>query len=375
MTKILFVSNTANFQKFNLPFMRWCKMQGWQVDYASPADEPVTECDHFYDIEMPRNPIKIMRVIKSINLLKKYLTENQYDIIHCHTPVASVVTRIAAYKLQNQGKVRVIYTAHGFHFFKGASLLNWVLYYPIEKILSKWTDVLVLINDEDYQRAVQKKFSAKFITKIDGVGVNLHKFSPIANIEMKGLMRKDYGFSQKDFIIVYIAEFIHRKNHKFLLETIPELKKRIPELKVLLVGKGSLLEKSKKISSRSKLETTVYFMGYRKDINNICNISDLYVTTSLQEGLPISVIEAMATGLPVVASNIRGQSDVIVNQRNGYVYNLNSSKEFIDHVVYLYSSKNLREQIAKNNLEDVQKYSINIAIQKMAEIYKDCLLR
>lgn len=181
MTKILYVSNTANFQKFNLPFMRWCKEQGWLVDYASPADEPVTECNHFYDIEMPRSPLKFFRILKSIKELKKILNENQYDILHCHTPVGSVVARLAAKSLRKKGKIKVIYTAHGFHFYKGAPLLNWILYYPVEKILSNWTDILILINEEDYELAVKKHFKAKNIVKIDGVGVNLEKFKPLGD--------------------------------------------------------------------------------------------------------------------------------------------------------------------------------------------------
>lgn len=181
MTKILYVSNTANFQKFNLPFMRWCKEQGWIVDYASPADESVTECNHFYDIEMPRSPLKFFRILKSIKELKKILNENQYDILHCHTPVGSVVARLAAKSLRKKGKIKVIYTAHGFHFYKGAPLLNWILYYPVEKILSNWTDILILINEEDYELAVKKHFKAKNIVKIDGVGVNLEKFKPLGD--------------------------------------------------------------------------------------------------------------------------------------------------------------------------------------------------
>lgn len=182
MTKILYVSNTANFQKFNLPFMRWCKEQGWLVDYASPADEPVTECNHFYDIEMPRSPLKLHKIIIAVKLLKKILEENQYDILHCHTPVGSVVARLAAKKLQKQGKLKLIYTAHGFHFFKGAPLLNWMVYYPVEKYLSKWTDVLILINEEDFQLAINKHFKSKKIVKIDGVGVNLDKFKPLEEV-------------------------------------------------------------------------------------------------------------------------------------------------------------------------------------------------
>lgn len=177
MPKILFVSNTANFQKFNLPFMRDLRDKGWQVDYASPADEPVTECDNFVNLDMPRSPLHVLKILKAIKVLRRHLEKSGYDIIHCHTPVGSVVARLAARRLWRQKKVKVIYTAHGFHFYKGASLLNWLVYYPIEKHLAKFTDVLITINEEDYQLA-RRKFRAKEIVKMDGVGVDLGKFAP-----------------------------------------------------------------------------------------------------------------------------------------------------------------------------------------------------
>ncbi len=178
MPKILFVSNTANFQKFNLPFMRDLRAKGWQVDYASPADEPVTECDSFINLGMPRSPLHVLKILKAIKILRRHLEKSGYDIIHCHTPVGSVVARLAAKKLRRQKKVKVIYTAHGFHFYKGAPLLNWLVYYPVEKILSRYTDVLITINEEDY-RLAERRFHAGEILKIDGVGVDLKEFTPL----------------------------------------------------------------------------------------------------------------------------------------------------------------------------------------------------
>jgi glycosyltransferase EpsD len=150
MPKILFVSNTANFSKFNRPFMRWFKQQGWQVDYVSAGEETVLDCDKQYAICMTRTPFDL-RNIKAYKELKKILLNN-YDIIHCHTPMGGVLTRLAARK----SKAKIIYTSHGFHFYKGSPLLNWVIYYQVEKFLLKYTDCLVTINQEDYYLASQK---------------------------------------------------------------------------------------------------------------------------------------------------------------------------------------------------------------------------
>lgn len=151
--KILFISNTANFSKFNLPYMRWFHEQGWQVDYASAGEEDVQECDRQYKINIARSPFYVIKNLEALGQLKKILAENNYDILHCHTPMGGVIGRLAARKLRREHKIKVIYTAHGFHFYKGAPLLNWILYYPMEKWLSHCTDVIVTINEEDYERA------------------------------------------------------------------------------------------------------------------------------------------------------------------------------------------------------------------------------
>ncbi|WP_052296147.1 glycosyltransferase [Treponema brennaborense] len=150
--KVLFLSNTANFSKFNLPYMRWFREQGWQVDYVSSGEESVADCDNQYTIAIARSPFSPAN-LKAYRQLKKLLAENRYDILHCHTPMGGVIGRLAAKKLWKEHKIKVIYTAHGFHFYKGAPLINWLLYYPMEKYLARCTDVIVTINEEDYEKA------------------------------------------------------------------------------------------------------------------------------------------------------------------------------------------------------------------------------
>ncbi len=152
MKKVLFLSNTANFSKFNRPYMRWFKAKGWQVDYCSAGEEEVADCDNQFAISIARSPFSLKN-IRAYHEVKKILLENQYDILHCHTPMGGVIGRLAAKKLWQKGKIKVIYTAHGFHFYKGAPLLNWLLYCPVEKWLSHYTDVIVTINEEDYEKA------------------------------------------------------------------------------------------------------------------------------------------------------------------------------------------------------------------------------
>lgn len=152
MNKILFLSNTANFSKFNRPFMQWFKEQGWQVDYCSAGEEKVIDCDNQFSINIARSPFSLKN-LQGLKQLKAILVDGNYQILHCHTPMGGVLGRFAAFKLWKQGKIKVIYTAHGFHFYKGAPLVNWLLYYPMEKFLAQWTDVIITINEEDYERA------------------------------------------------------------------------------------------------------------------------------------------------------------------------------------------------------------------------------
>ena len=189
---ILFVSNTANFSKFNKPFMKWCSENGWQVDYAAPDDEKVTDCDKHYIVPIPRSPIS-KNIFKAIKSLRKILNVQNYEIIHCHTPMGSVIARLAARKLFKAKKVKIIYTAHGFHFYKGAPLLNWLVYYPIEKILSKYCNYLITINQEDYNLA-KSKFKKTNVVKFDGVGVNFEKYYPLKNDSEKKDLWLKFGY-------------------------------------------------------------------------------------------------------------------------------------------------------------------------------------
>ena len=215
-----------------------------------------------------------------------------------------------------------------------------------------------------------KKHAQVFM--LDGVGINLEKFKAVS-FEEKLSLRSKYKYDSEDFIILYIAEFIPRKDHEFFIKNIPELKKQIPNLKVIMPGRGVQLKEMKILAVNLEVDDIIWFPGYRKDINLLCAISDLYVTTSRQEGLPISVIEAMASGLPIVASNIRGQTDAVVPGRNGELYQLDNNAEFVEKILGLYKNPELRAKMRKNNIEDSAKYSVDIAVKKMAEIYGECV--
>lgn len=349
--------------------MRWFREQNWRVDYASPGEETVFDCDFHYSISIKRNPFSIKNV-KAYRELKTILSSNSYNIIHCHTPMGSVLGRLAAKNIKE--KTTLIYTAHGFHFYRGAPLINKLVYYPIEKYLAKYTDALITINDEDYKMAKLNFLSCQNIYKLNGIGVDLDRFMPCDN-ERRKILRKNFGIGEMDFVILYVAEFIPRKNHKLFIRCIKTLNDRIKNLKVFFVGTGPLFHKHKKNIEAIGLSGIVQFLGYRYDVEKLCNIADIGISASKQEGLPIGIVEYIVSGLPVVCSKIRGHVDVIINRQNGLLFNLNEPDQVIDSIVELYADENLRKMIIQSNLCVREKYSLNTAITKMAEIYKRCM--
>ena len=366
MGKVLFTAHVDQHLKhFHEPFLKWFKDNNYTVHTASNGNEEVNYVDHKFDVNFSRNPFSINNIIALIQL-KNIIQNNNYEIIHCHTPVGGLITRIAAYMFSRSTKV--IYTAHGFHFFTGAKKYYWILFYNIEKILSYFTDTLITINEEDFLIA-SKKFKAKNVFKINGVGVNLKEFSVISK-EEKVDMKQKMGFSSNDFLLIYVAELSKRKNQEFLVKAFQKLLEIDSTIKLLLVGKGESESEIKKLIIDEELEKNVLLMGYRRDVHILMNISDVAVSSSKQEGLPVNILEAMACGLPVIASDCRGNRDLIEDKKNGYIFNLDSKNEFVKKVVDLKNNKIIRGEMSRVNLLEIQRYSTDSIVNKMSTVYK-----
>jgi glycosyltransferase EpsD len=301
--RVLFTSHTANFSKFNVSLIKLFQDRGYRVDYASAGEESIKSADQAFTIDFARSPWRIDKHIKAYRQLKKILAKNHYGIIHTHTPVGSVITRLAARKTRRNG-TKVIYTAHGFHFFDGVSPMNWLLWYPIEKLCARFTDVLITINQEDYERA--KKHFKTDVRYVAGVGVNPDGFAAKMTKAQRNKYRKDLGLAPDDFVIIYVAEISKRKNQERLLKEKAEVIKNNPKTHILLVGKDSLHGKIQKLTHQLNIAKNVHFLGYRRDVPQLLKISDLYCSTSRQEGLAVNILEARLSGLPIEATQVRG---------------------------------------------------------------------
>src|SRR5690625_2772214 len=259
--KILFCATVDyHFKAFHLPYMKWFKEQGWEVDVAASGNIHLPFTDNKYNIPIERSPFRVSN-IGAYKELKEIIHQNDYSIIHCHTPLGGLLARIAARLVRRKG-TKVIYTAHGFHFCKGVSLINWLIYYPVERYLARHTDSLITINQEDYNLAKKHRFHAKEIKYISGVGVDTDQFTPI-DVNEKIRLKEAAGYEPNDLLLFNAGEFNKNKNQTFLLHAMVHILKHIPNAKLILAGEGILLENCKQLADQLGLSNHVTFLGFR----------------------------------------------------------------------------------------------------------------
>jgi glycosyltransferase EpsD len=366
--KVLFCATVDyHFKAFHLPYLKWIKEQGWEIHVAASGEIELPYVDQKHNIPIQRSPFHRLN-ITAFKELKKIIDQNQYKIIHCHTPTGGVLTRLAARKIRKRG-TRVLYTAHGFHFCKGAPLINWLLYYPVERFLSLFTDCLITINEEDYYLAKNHKFKANTIKHVHGVGVNTEIYKPIEET-VKCKFKKNHGYNPHDFLMFYAAEFNKNKNQRLLIKALALIKDDIPQAKLVLAGDGPLLRECKELARKLGIESMVDFLGYRNDIVDLLKMSDIAVASSLREGLPVNVMEAMTCGLPVIANDNRGHRELVRNNYNGWLTQ-NNPEEFARRIIELAKDQDLRIVLGLQGRKLINaKYSIYKVLEEIIQIYR-----
>lgn len=372
--KILFVATVgSHIGQFHMPFIRRLKSLGHSVDAAfkdnshEKAGLDFSGIDNIYEISFARSPYSLDN-IKAYKELKKLLKTNNYDLVHCHTPMGAVVTRMAAKSLRKKG-LKVIYTAHGFHFYKGASKFNWMTFYNVEKYLAKYTDCLITINQEDYNLAKKDFTATKKILYIPGVGVDLSEFAPKTN-DQKLALHKEYGYDENTFIMIYPADFSHRKNQYMLFEALKIVIEKHKNIRLLLPGPIQNATEHKLYCEQEGLNDYVEFMGYRRDIDKLDALADVSVSSSRQEGLPINLIEAMAIGNPIIATDVRGNNDLVQDSINGYLVSLNDSQAMAVRIIDLIENPSTIDQFGAESIRQVEQYSESAVLDKMIDVYK-----
>lgn len=370
--KVLFVATVVktHMMQFHLPYLKMFQDMGWETavasrnDYEDPADCRIPYCDTYYDIPFERMPWK-PKNLTAYRMLKKIIDQGEYDIIHCHTPVGAMIARLAALSARKKG-TKVIYTAHGFHFFKGAPLINWLAFFPAEWLLAPITDVLVTINKEDYARA-QKLLHCKRIEYVPGVGIDVHKFRSEADPMEK---RRELGFSAEDFLMLTVAEMTPNKNHITVLKAMALLKDR-PEfanIHYLICGRGEMWATLEQSAKDLGISDHVHFLGYRTDAPALYHCSDQFVFVSFREGLSVALMEAMGSGMSIVCTQIRGNTDLIDHEVSG-IFTENTPEALAQHILRLHGDSGLRSRLGQAAREKVQVFGEENVHRQMKQIY------
>lgn len=367
--KVLIVATSdIHIKTFHLPYLEWLRAKGCEVHLAieNRGNIQIPHVERIFYLQFPRTPFSTAN-LATLKQLKMIVNENAYDVVHCHTPVPSMLTRIAAMKSRRKG-TRVLYTAHGFHFFKGSPIRNWLSFFPVEFLLSAVTDAIVTINSEDYQVA-RRLLLNRDSYYIRGIGVDATRFK-VLDASQKKRKRTELGYSEEQFLLLYIAEFIHRKNHHFIISALPRIAEKIPHVKVLFAGTGALLEEVKNYAREQKVDHCVEFLGFRDDAHHLAAIADVGISSSRQEGLGLGLAEEMLCAVPVVATIDRGHRELVTHGESGYLFEQGNQEEFISYITKLHDDPLLRKKLGEVSLKKAAKFTLERSLASMAEIYK-----
>jgi len=367
--KILYVTTISlTMNTFFKPHVEMLVNEGYQVDIAcNYKDLPLDEfyaslgCNE-YQIDFSRSPLSTDNM-KAYRQLKRVVENGGYDIVHCHTPVAGLLGRLASIPARKKG-TRVIYTAHGFHFYKGAPLKNWLVYYPIEWVGSLFTDTLITINHEDYELA-KRKMKAKRVEYVPGVGIDVDKFKN--TVIDRAEKRRELGIPEDAFLLVSVGELNANKNHEVIIRAVSMLND--DKVHYAIAGVGELREYLLNLAIELGIADKVHLLGYRNDIAEIYKAADVCCFPSIREGLGLAAIEGMAAGLPIVAADNRGTREFVVEKINGFACKNNQSQEFVDALQILLDQQSFKKQMGGTAAIKAEMFNICATIDHMRDIY------
>ena len=370
MKVLLTATVQSHICQFHKPLVELLHNHGYEVHVAARnnlAEKNGLKLDFVekvYDVPFARSP-KSKDNFHAYKELKKIIENENYDVVHCNTPMGGIVTRLAAKQARKQG-TKVYYTAHGFHFYKGAPKKNWIVFYPIEKYFSRMTDKLITITQEDYELAKQK-FHCK-VERIHGVGVDEKRYRA-ASKEEKDRLRKDLGYSEKQKVILCVGELLLNKNQKMIISAMRGIVKQYPDAKLLLAGNGSEKNNLEELIKMYHLENNVQMLGYVTNLQEYQKIADVCVTCSKREGLPLNVVEAMLAETPVVATKNRGHRELLRNGETGFLVDVDDDITLEKRVVELLSDEKMYERIQMNAKNYAKAYTFDYVKRELMKVY------
>lgn len=375
--KLLIAATELHFIHFWIEHINHFRSLGYDVDIVcADCGKRVDELRDLLPeinvrvISSKRSPLSIDN-IKAYKQLKEILSDLSYDCIITNEPVMSVLVRLAARKSRKRG-TKVIYIAHGFHFFKGNKRINNIIYHTIEENLSRITDVIVTLNTEDFDSARNFKTGIK-VYHINSIGYKSYKFAPCLDDNLRLAKRHEFGISDDETVLVFAGELNKNKNQIILLKAIKILKNDGYNVRLILCGKGNQLENLQNYCNENNLNDSVVFLGYYRNANELFPICDIGCSSSIREGLPLNVVEYMASGLPVIASKNRGHTDIVESGKNGFIFDYDSPDQFATYVKQIINNPDLLSEMRVNNIKKAEKYDILKISNNIAKIIKDTL--
>lgn len=383
MKRVLFIATISGFlPQFERNDVKLLRDMGCEIHYASNFTNPIYAFDEsdlknqgiiLHQIDIVKSPAKLRAGLKAVRQLKAVIDENEIDMVHCHNPMGGAAGRIAAEI--SRRKPYVIYTAHGFHFYDGAPLINWIAFYPVERFLSRYTDRIITINKEDFERA--RRFPIRkdgHAVQIHSVGVDNNRFSP--RPETAGQKRAELGVPPEAFHIVTAAELNENKNQQVVIRAIAKLAERgITDIYYSICGRGPEEAGLEKLIAASHLEGRVKLLGFRTDMDEILQTADCFAFPSHREGLGVAAIEALLCAVPLIVSDNRGTREYAVNCENSLVCRKNTAEEFSQAIEYLYKDEGLRKRMKSGCRNSAEKFTIEEVEKTMKEVYEEWIGR
>ncbi|MCC0177756.1 glycosyltransferase family 4 protein [Waterburya agarophytonicola K14] len=368
--KLLIVTTVPiTIRSFLLPFVHHFKSLGWQVDSmaqgVSEDEECVAACDRVWDIQWSRNVLDPQNLLSGVKRVKEVVTQGDYDLVHVHTPIAAFVTRFA---LRNLTKPKVVYTAHGFHFYRGGSPIKNAIFFNLEKLAGSWTDYLITINHEDATAAKKHNFlPEERIYYTRGIGVDTKRYASNRVSEADVMeVRQELNLGATDVLLLSIAEFTPRKRHQDLLNALAKLDNS--QVHLALAGEGPLMEQMKELAQELNIDEQIHFLGFRKDIPTLIQAATAVLLVSQQEGLPRSIMEAMCLNTPVIGTNIRGTQDLL-EDGCGLLVELGDTDDLARAMAHIVSDSDSAAAIAQKAQVKMVDYDIEQIIQEYSRIF------
>ena len=372
MKKVLLVATVrSHICQFHKPLVSLLHEYGYEVHVAAHDNLAVKNglkldfVEKVYELPFERSPFSPSN-LKAKKELKKIIDEGDYEVVHCNTPVGGIMTRLAAKSARKKG-TKVFYTAHGFHFYKGASKKNWIIYYPIEKHFAKLTDKLITITKEDYKLA-QEKFKTN-VVYMHGVGANNEKYQPVS-LEEKSKLRAEQGFSNDEIIFLCTGELNANKNQSTVIDAFEIVNRKYPNTRLLLAGNGPTDEMLKEKVKEKNLEDKINMLGYRTDLEIFTELCDIVVSASFREGMPLNIMEGMICSKPLVASNNRGHRELIVNGETGYIVDAKDANAFAEKMEEFILDEDKRIAFGKRGAEVIRPWCMDSIKEELKEIYE-----